>query len=103
MIQHAHINILVPVGTKGTIKAVSTFDLQHDPNNATNPPIIGNLNSWMERQPGTVVRNPYDHVIGEYYHQLGHKGVNADNAEFMNAWIQNIISRKPKLFIFALL
>ena len=51
----------------------------------------------------TVVRNPYDRVIGEYYHQFGHKGVDADNAEFMNAWIQNIISRKPKLFIFALL
>ena len=40
----------------------------------------------------TVVRNPYDRVIGEYYHQFGHKGVDADNAEFMNAWIQNMIS-----------
>ena len=55
MIQHAHINILVPVGTKGTIKAVSTFDLQHDPNNATNPPIILSNTYHLALQPGTDV------------------------------------------------
>ena len=45
----------MPVGTKGTIKTVSTFDLQHDQNNVTNPPIILSNTYHLALQPGTDV------------------------------------------------
>lgn len=62
------------------------------------PPRFWTPNYMSNKDTFTVVRNPYDRAVSEYYNPWnGYKGKNPNNPNQLNSWIQRLIRRKSDI------